>query len=476
MANITDLKFLSLDGLSLVVTKLKSLITTAENKSKISNVNTTAASDKVTINILQGEGEGITTLTKSTDINSATQNLAGLMSAADKTKLDKIADGAQVNVVEGAIVYAEGDEDKTAIVMEKDGNKNVLIKNLATITATEPTGTDEKLKDAKLAPTAKAVRTYVEGKITTVNGAAEALTGRVTTLENDLNTATTGIKDRLTKAEGDITAVANRATDLETAVGNEATETSILGRLKTAENDIDSAEGRLDKAEDDIDAVENRATALETFIGAEGSRKVYTKTEVDTLQTNQTTELKQHTTDAVAALKKEILTGESNEQLDAAYDTLLEVAKWIASDKTGTVELTSKVTKNTEDIEALTKTVADNKTDIEGQLAPVSAKANQNEKDIDALTQTVEKNKTDIEKTVADLTQTVATNLNTAKTYTDDELKKLAYVEGIGASISSDNNGVLTLTYTVNGATADTTKSINFGSLIQESEINALFV
>lgn len=112
MANITDLKFLSLDGLSLVVNKLKSSITTAENKSKISNVNTTAASDKVTINILQGEGEGITPLTKSTDINSATQSLAGLMSAADKTKLDKIADGAQVNVVEGAIVYAEGDADK----------------------------------------------------------------------------------------------------------------------------------------------------------------------------------------------------------------------------------------------------------------------------------------------------------------------------------------------------------------------------
>ena len=54
MANITDLKFLSLDGLSLVVSKLKSLITAAENKSKISNVNTTAASDKITINILQG--------------------------------------------------------------------------------------------------------------------------------------------------------------------------------------------------------------------------------------------------------------------------------------------------------------------------------------------------------------------------------------------------------------------------------------
>ena len=475
MANITDLKFLSLDGLSLVVTKLKSLITTSENKSKITNVNTTAASDKVTINILQGEGEGITTLTKSTDINSATQSLAGLMSAVDKTKLDKIADGAQINVVEGAIVYAEGDEDKTAIVMETDGSKNVLIKNLATIAVAEPTGTDEKLKDAKLAPTAKAVRTYVEGKITTVNGAAEALSGRVTTLENDLNTATTGIKDRLTKAEGDITAVTNRATDLETAIGNEATATSILGRLKTAENDIDSAEGRLDKAEDDITSLGNRATALETFIGAEGSRNVYTKTEVDTLQTNQTTELKKHTTEAVAALKKEILTGESTDQLDKAYDTLLEVAKWIKADETGTTALTGRVAQNETDIANLTKTVADNKTDIEGKLAPVSNKADKNEEDIDELTKTVAANKSAIEKTVADLTTIVGNNLTTAKTYTDDELKKLAYVEGIGAAITSDNDGVLTLTYTVNGATADTTKSINFGSLIQEAEINALF-
>lgn len=475
MANITDLKFLSLDGLSLVVSKLKSLITAAENTSKISNVNTTAASDKITINILQGEGEGITTLTKSTDINSATQSLAGLMSAADKTKLDKIADGAQVNVVEGAIVYAEGDADKTALVMEKDGSKNVLIKNLATIATAEPTGTDEKLKDAKLAPTAKAVRTYVEGKITTVNGAAKELAGRVSDLERELDTAETGIKARLTKAETDINAVEGRAEALETAIGNDTTATSILGRLKTAEADIDSAEGRLKTAEDDIDAVENRATALETFIGSEASRNVYTKTEVDNLQTNQDTSLKGYTDDKVAALKKEILTGNSTEQLDKAYDTLLEVAKWIAADETGTTELTSRVAKNETDIANLTTTVENNKKDIEGKLAPVSAKADQNESDIDELTKTVAANKSSIEKTVSDLTQTVATNLNTAKTYTDDELKKLAYVEGIGASITSDTNGILTLTYTVNGATADTTKSINFGSLIQESEINALF-
>ena len=465
MANITDLKFLSLDGLSLVVNKLKTLITAAENKSKIANLNTTAASDKITINILQGEGEGITTLTKSTDINSATQSLAGLMSAADKTKLDKIA-GAQANVVEGAIVYAEGDADKTALVMEKDGSKNVLIKNLATIAAAEPTGTDEKLKDAKLAPTAKAVRTYVEGKITTVNGAAEALAGRVSDLESELDTAETGIKARLTKAEADIDVVEGRAEALE-------------GRTDTLEADLNTAttgiKARLDKAESDITSVGNRATAIETFIGSKDSRNIYTKTEVDSLQTNQTTELKQHTTDAVAALKKEILTGESTEQLDKAYDTLLEVAKWIAADETGTTELTSKVTKNTEDIATLTETVAKNKADIEGKLAPVSAKADKNETAISELTKTVAANKTAIDKTVSDLTQTVATNLNTAKTYTDDELKKLAYVEGIGASITSDTNGILTLTYTVNGATADTTKTINFGSLIQESDINALF-
>ena len=466
MANITDLKFLSLDGLSLVVSKLKSLITAAENKSKIANLNTTAAADKVTISLQQGEGTGITPLNKSTDIASATQSLAGLMSAADKSKLDAIAAGAQVNVVEGAIVYAEGDADKTAIVMEKDGNKNVLIKNLATIAAVEPTDSDAKTKDAKLAPTAKAVRTYVEGKITTVNGAAEALAGRVSDLESELDTAETGIKARLTKAEIDIDAVEGRAEALE-------------GRADTLEADLNTAttgiKARLDKAEDDIDAVENRATALETFIGSKDSRNIYTKTEVDNLQTNQDTSLKGYTDDKVAALKKEILTGESTEQLDKAYDTLLEVAKWIAADETGTTELTSKVTKNTEDIATLTETVAKNKADIEGKLAPVKSTADQNKTDIANLTKTVSDNKTAIEKTVADLTTTVGNNLTTAKTYTDDELKKLAYVEGIGASISSDTNGALTLTYTVNGATADTTKTINFGSLIQESEINALF-
>jgi predicted nucleic acid-binding Zn-ribbon protein len=72
-----------------------------------------------------------------------------------------------------------------------------------------------------------------------------------------------------------------------------------------------------------------------------------------------------------------------------SYDTLKEIADWIAAHPTDASEYNSRITKNTEDIAALTKTVGDNKTaaneaiealkgratDLEGRATAVEGRA-----------------------------------------------------------------------------------------------------
>lgn len=98
----------------------------------------------------------------------------------------------------------------------------------------------------------------------------ETLAGRVTTVEGDLNTETTGLKARMTAAEADIDA-------LETKVGDEpvadqitaaiealkigdyakASElTTAIARIAQNETDIAALEGRMDTAEGEIDALQ----------------------------------------------------------------------------------------------------------------------------------------------------------------------------------------------------------------------------
>lgn len=83
---------------------------TDEDKSKLDGI-AAGAQVNVATNITVAEGENTVEIASSTGSNdsiaSATQSLAGVMSAADKTKLDGVATGAQVNVATN-ITVTEG--------------------------------------------------------------------------------------------------------------------------------------------------------------------------------------------------------------------------------------------------------------------------------------------------------------------------------------------------------------------------------
>ena len=93
-----------------------------------------------------------------------------------------------------------------------------------------------------------------------------------------------------------------------------------------------------------------------------------------------------------------------------SYDTLKEIADWIAAHPTDASEYNSRITKNTEDIAALTKTVGDNKTATD--------------KAIEDLTKVVGDNKTAADGAIEAL-QGRATNLETFQTNATSRLEAL---------------------------------------------------
>jgi hypothetical protein len=93
-----------------------------------------------------------------------------------------------------------------------------------------------------------------------------------------------------------------------------------------------------------------------------------------------------------------------------SYDTLKEIADWIAAHPTDASEYNSRITKNTEDIAALTKTVGDNKTATD--------------KAIEDLTKVVGDNKTAADGAIEAL-QGRATNLETFQTSATSRLDAL---------------------------------------------------
>ena len=508
------MQFLSLEGLKLVVTNIKTLVANAAAASKINNFSATQTASNATISLIQGTD----TFVDSVTINSASTSTAGLLSAADKAKLDGIATGAQVNVIEGIVVRAEGDTD-TAINMTTfvDGKK-LVIDNLGTIATTEPTDATAKAKDAKLAPTAKAVRDYVTGVKNSLSTDVTGLTTRMTSAEADIDKLQADLLAEVTRStnkdnalQADIDAINNASTGIlatakgytDTEVGKEKTAreaadtalqgaidainnatTGILAKAKTyADGLVDAEETARDNADKVIIADLDK---VEAFLGEltdnnSKAANVYTKAEV---------------TAAIEAAKKAILTGESTDKLSEAYDTLLEISNWISTHGTEATNLAAAVAQNAEDIEDLQdkdteildtlgtgfstgegQTVADKISSLQSTLLKAIEDEKTRAKGAEAtLTSDLAAEvtrATKAEEALQDNIDTLSSTVTANKNAIEATVSKLPYVKSINTNLDVANDGKITLVYTVNNATSS--QNVNLGSIIQETDIMALF-
>lgn len=243
MATYTN-KFLDYTGLQQLWTSIKAYIGNKE----VTNVTITHSADAAEVKLTKGDQSTITA-----SINAASASAAGLMSAADKTKLNGIETGAQVNKLE-RIIVAAGDAT-TGTGLGTNGTDAILRieTDLSAVTADA-----NPLRPAS----ALAVKTYVAGELATVNtdltneindlksttathaaqisalqSADQALGKRiddeVSTLESTINTVSAAVN---TNAEN----IAKHINDVNTKFADYYTKEQTDTQISTAVDALDS--------------------------------------------------------------------------------------------------------------------------------------------------------------------------------------------------------------------------------------------
>lgn len=129
----------------------------------------------------------------------------------------------------------------------------------------------------------------------------------------------------------------------------------VEGFYPTVKEVTDNLDGRLNTAEEDIVSLEDRTTELETNVST-ASGQITTLIDKDTGKSVR--EIAKEEVDAIVDSAPE------------AFDTLKEIAEWIATDKTGAEAMSKAIAQNTEDI--LTNT--DHLTSVDGYLATLDRK------------------------------------------------------------------------------------------------------
>ena len=139
-------------------------------------------------------------------------------------------------------------------------------------------------------------------------------------------------------------------TTINTSIGDE--NSGIVQDINIIKTNIGDSNSGLIKRVDD----------LETTVGDTNSGLVQA---INTLNANSTTT---GSVDyKIAEAKKEILTGGSQETIDTAYDTLLEIAQWIQNDQTGAAYVADLAAANAQaivDISAAVNDLSTNKTTV----------------------------------------------------------------------------------------------------------------
>ena len=498
-------KFLDLRGVEILWNKVKEQIkTTADNAAaaaKLESVSYNSSDDNITVQV----GETI----KSAEIAKATATNNGLMSKEDFSKLAGIEAGAQVNVIEGVAIAAAGATDKANIteVVDKYAVLRV-VTDLDSVTAEanpiQPASALAAKKYAdSLAQSAKDARDNLSDNIDTVSGVAKANADAIATLQatasthalaSDLNTVSASVA-------ANAKAIADHAKEFTTYKGTvsdnlralesrvSATATALATRVTTLEGTASSHANLLDGLRTDVDA---NAIAVSNAVSGAAHALATAKQELET---------KINTASASIAVLNggSSVTGSVDYKvktaIDAvvdsapeAFDTLKEVADWIATDESGAAALAQRISDlesnklNASDFETFkdanekalaTKT---DKTDFQNYVSQNNtAVANKAETSYVNTELAKKVNNSDFETFKSDNTTAIGTAVKGEADARDaaDKAIKAAAVTSISSSYDSAN-GELSINYAFIDPTNDT--SFVLCQSISDTELEALFV
>lgn len=222
----------------------------------------------------------------------------------------------------------------------------------------------------------KVLQTYMvkgeDGAVTAdaVKAAIDAVAGSVTTLAG-----------RVSTAEGEIETIKSARTELSGVVSG------ISGKVTTLEEKMETAEGEIEALSAKVGSIPE-GSDLATMVGAvEEAAKEYVDeeiatvsgsvTELSNLVSGHTETLATITGSGEGSIKAEVASGIASVVASAPEDfnTLKEIADWIASDKEGSATLQATVSQHTESIAGLLaedavikKSISDLDAELQGQI------------------------------------------------------------------------------------------------------------
>lgn len=279
----------------------------------------------------------------------------GLLAEADKTKLDGIESGAEVNIIEAIKVNG------AALTPDSDRAVNIAVPTeIASLTdgaalkATVASNTTLAQKGVADAKTANDAIVTINETLGTHSNDISAVKGRLATLE----TAKGDHETRIATVEGKVTTLETTTANNSKAIGelqgadaaHTAEDERLAGLIDTKANAADVyTKGEIDTT----------ISGINTEIGKKANAAdVYTKTEVNEALANlDQSELEaniQANTDAIAALVGEdtgktvrAIAAEETAAIvagaDAKYDTLKEIADFIINDETGAAAMANDI-------------------------------------------------------------------------------------------------------------------------------------
>lgn len=498
-------KFLDLRGVEILWNKVKEQIkTTADNAAaaaKLESVSYNSSDDNITVQV----GE----ISKSVEIAKASASNNGLMTSDDFSKLAGIEAGAQVNVIEGVAIAAAGATDKANIteVVDKYAVLRV-VTDLDSVTAEanpiQPASALAAKKYAdSLAQSAKDARDILSGKINTVSGVAKANADAIAALQatasthalaSDLNTVSTAVA-------ANKKAIADHATEFNTYKDTlddtleqlenriSSTASALATRVTTLESTSTSHATLLAGLRTDVDA---NATAVSNAVSGAAHALATAKQELENKINTAS--------DAIAVLNgKDTVTGSVDYKVKtaidavvdgapAAFDTLKEVADWIATDESGAAALAQRISdlesnkldasefESFEDENEKALATKTDKTDFQNYVSQNNtAVANKAETSYVNTELAKKVNNSDFETFKSDNTTAIGTAVKGEADARDaaDKAIKAAAVTSISSSYDSAN-GELSINYAFIDPTNDT--SFVLCQSISDTELEALFV
>ena len=263
----------------------------------------TEAAGKLTDRVAANEGD-------IKDLQDLVDDLTGGTSTSLSGKADKVTGAVAGNV---ASLNAEGNLVDGGVAV------SALAKS-ADVAATY--ATKEELADEIEAVTGAA--SELAGRVTTAEGAIEALQGKDVELQNAIN-------NKVQKVTGAVDNVVLFAADGAIKDGGVA-----ISALETKAN-AEAVYATKEELADEVEAITGAATELAGRVTTAEGKITTLEGAVETLNGEGDGSVKKQVADAIAGVVA---------SAPADFDTLKEIADYIASDKTGAAELSNRVSAN----------------------------------------------------------------------------------------------------------------------------------